>query len=158
MLLLFLSFLYSLFTVQNIFLEGGVRPLLWGSTSAFVHTQETLLGWGMASRRAGPHGRPKVWARYAQLHRGGGSDDWAKSGGVGDRTAGMEESNLFIGSGGTWVRGFLGDSWVYQEDLNFEEHIRKGFLRKVNSRSVLKAEEKLDKRGRKYSPCREYIR
>ena len=111
MLLLFLSFLYSLFTVQNIFLEGGVRPLLWGSTSAFVHTQETLLGWGMASRRAGPHGRPKVWARYAQLHRGGGSDDWAKSGGVGDRTAGMEESNLFIGSGGTWVRGFLGDSW-----------------------------------------------
>ena len=68
-------------------------------------------GWVVASRRAGPHGRPKVWVRYAQLHRGGGSDDWAKSGGVGGRTAGMEESNLFIGSGGTWVRGFLGDSW-----------------------------------------------
>ena len=109
-LLLFLSFLYSLFTVQNTLPKGGVRPLLWGHISAFVHTQETLWG-GWQAGELDPTGAQSCECVYDQLHREGGSDDWAESGGVRDRTARMEESNLFIGSGATWVRGFLGDSW-----------------------------------------------
>lgn len=100
---LFLPFLCLLFTVQNIFLEGGVRPLL----SFYSHSGDTVGGeggkqesWtpraqGVGTLWSASQGRWKWWLSKIRRSR-------RQSG------EGMEESSLFIGFGGTWVRGFLG--------------------------------------------------
>ena len=80
-------------------------------TSQLLFTLRRHFGGGWQAGELDPTGAQSCECVYDQLHREGGSDDWAESGGVRDRTARMEESNLFIGSGATWVRGFLGDSW-----------------------------------------------